>query len=85
LLISFYGLFYLAFQTDEPITGKHVDSVDWLPKSATDISYYKRDGFGWVRNYECYIPEDDFLVLAAERGWELQAEKKHPILRKTTP
>jgi hypothetical protein len=85
LFISFYGLFFLAFQTGEPTTGKNVESVDWLPPSATDISYYKIDGFGWVRNYDCYIPEDDFLVLAAKRGWQLQEnenilfyEKRHP-------
>jgi hypothetical protein len=75
----------LAFQTGEPLTGKHVDSVDWLPPSATDISYYKRDGFGWIKNYECYIPEDDFFSLATKEEWQLQEnknaffyEKRHP-------
>ena len=55
-----------------------MDSVDWLPPSATDISYYKRDGFGWIKNYECYIPEDDFLSLAAKKGWKL--EEKENVL-----
>ena len=67
LFVSFSGLFFFAFHTSEPITGKHVDSVDWLPPSATDISYYKRDGFGWIKNYECSIPEDDFLSLAPKK------------------
>jgi len=85
LLLSFSGLFFFAFHTGEPITGKHVESVDWLPPSATDISYYKRDGFGWIKDYECSIPEDDFLSLAAKAGWKLQEEenllfyeKRHP-------
>jgi hypothetical protein len=76
LLVGFYGLFFFAFQTGEPTTGKHVESVDWLPPSATDISYYKRDGFGWIKNYECYIPEDDFLSLAAKKRWKIQEKEK---------
>ncbi len=82
---SFVGIFYIAFHTSEPIAGKNVDSVDWLPPSATDINYYKRDGFGWILDYDCFIPEDDFLELAGKKGWELQAkenilfyEKRHP-------
>ena len=43
-----FVLFMLAFQTGEPETGEHLESVDWLPPSATDISFYKRDGFGWI-------------------------------------
>jgi hypothetical protein len=83
--VSFSGLFFFAFHTSEPITGEHVGSVEWLPSSATDINYYKRDGFGWIKNYECSIPEDDFLSLAAKEGWNLQEEenvlfyeKRHP-------
>ena len=84
-IISFWGLFYYSFRTSEPITGEHLESVDWLPSSATDISFYKRDGFGWIKNYKCSIPENDFLKLAAKKGWELQIgenrifyEKRHP-------
>ncbi len=73
-VIAFFMLFWLAFRTGEPTTGEHLDSVDWLPPSATDISFYKRDGFGWIKNYECSIPEDDFLRLAEKEGWGLQGE-----------
>jgi hypothetical protein len=69
------GAFFIAFHTGEPTTGEHVDSVDWLPSSATDISYYKRDGFGRIRNYECTIPEVDFLIFAEKKGWKLQQEE----------
>jgi hypothetical protein len=75
-VVIFTVMLMLAFQTGEPTTGKHLDSVDWLPPSATDISFYKRDGFGWIKNYECTIPEDDFLKLAEKEGWKLQEEEK---------
>ena len=62
-----------------------MDSVDWLPSGASDISFYKKDGFGWIKNYKCSIPEDDFLNLAVKEGWKLQEkdnvlfyEKRHP-------
>lgn len=62
-----------------------MESVGWLPASATDISYYKRDGFGWIKNYECSIPADAFLGLASKEGWEVQEkdnvlfyEERHP-------
>jgi hypothetical protein len=84
-IVSSWGLFYYAFRTGDPITGEHLDSVDWLPSSATDISFYKRDGFGWIKNYTCSIPENDFLKLAAKKGWELEIienkifyEKRYP-------
>jgi len=71
----FTGFFMLAFRTGEPIAEKHLESVDWLPSGAKDISYYERKGFGWIKNYDCLIPEDDFLELAEKEGWKLQAEK----------
>jgi len=67
-------LFFYAFQTGDPYTGEHLSSVDWLPESATDVSFYRIDGFGWVKNYDCLIPEIDFRVFAAENGWKLQTE-----------
>jgi len=86
-IISFTFLFFIAFHTTEPETGEHVASVDWLPPSATDITFYKRDGFGWIKNYDCTIPEVDFYKLAAKEGWELQEkdnvlfyEKRHSNL-----
>lgn len=68
------GMVHLMFWQGEPTTGKQLASVDWLPQSATDISFYKRDGFGWIRNYDCLIPVEDFLIMAKRRGWEIQDE-----------
>jgi len=78
-------LLMITFLPHEPETGKHVVSVDWLPDSSTDINYFRIGGFGWVKNYDCFIPEDDFLVFAKENGWKLEEmddgyfyEKRHP-------
>ena len=59
-------------------------SVDWLPASATDINYFIREGFAWIKNYDCSISEDYFLILAEDNNWKLQEkddslfhEKRH--------
>jgi hypothetical protein len=84
-LVAFMTMFYMAFTPGEPETGEHVASVDWLPSSASDISFYRREGFGWIRNYDCSIPEEDLLKFAEKRGWKLEGEgdvlfyeKRHP-------
>ena len=74
LFVGALGLFDDAFRTGEPISGEHLDSVDWLPPNATDISFYRRDGFGWIKNYKCSVPEDDLFELAAKEGWELEMD-----------
>lgn len=51
---------------------KHVDRVDWLPASASDITYRRRGGFGWFVQYECTLPESNFHVLATNKGWPVQ-------------
>jgi hypothetical protein len=72
--LAFMVLFWSAFLPHEIKTGEHLDSVDWLPSSASDVSFTKRGGFGWIKNYECLIPEDDFYLLSAEEGWDLERE-----------
>jgi hypothetical protein len=78
-------MLWMAFHPSEPETGEHVASVDWLPDSATDINYYKLGGFGWVKDYDCFIPEGDFLAFSERNGWKLAEkenryfyEKRHP-------
>jgi hypothetical protein len=67
----------MAFQTGELETEKHLVSVDWLPASATDISYTRRNGFGAELSYNCLIPERDFLILAEEEGWPIKEEESY--------
>jgi hypothetical protein len=83
--VIFYGLFIFDFLRREPIIEKHVDSVDWLPSSATDISYYKRNGFGWIKKYKCSIPEDDFLKVAEKEGWKLKEDENVFFYEKRYP
>ena len=77
-----FVMLWIAFNPGEPETGKHVASVDWLPDSATDINYYKLGGFGWVKNYDCFIPEDDFLVFAEGKGWKLEENENRYFYEK---
>jgi hypothetical protein len=85
LIGSLYWLFYIAFSTGEVTTGEHVDSVDWLPASATDITFYRRDGFGWIRNYDCLISEEDFLILAGKWNWPMQEYEEYYFYEKWHP
>ena len=73
-VVAFTAMFYVAFSTGEPETGEHEASVEWLPASATDVTYYRREGFGWIRNYDCLIPEADLLKFAEQMGWKLEGE-----------
>jgi len=84
-LAGSFALVWTMLYTGEPEIGEHVASVDWLPSSATDISYYKVDGFAWIKNYDCLIPEDDFRVFAAEKGWTLQEEEESLSFEKWFP
>lgn len=59
-------------QSGRPEIKKHQKYVDWLPVTASDISYYRKGGFGGELIYECAIPKDSFLQLAKERTWELK-------------
>ncbi len=45
--------------------------VDWLPAEATDVTYAKREGFGWVTCYECRLPKEAFERFARKQGWTL--------------
>lgn len=55
---------YHAFTKVE--SGENLPSVSWLPKSATNVSYYKSYSF---TAYEFEIPEADFVKW---RGWKLK-------------
>ena len=72
-MVCFYYVFKVTFRC-QIVAGEHLESVDWLPASATDVSFQKRDGFGWIKNYDCLIPEEDFHMLAAREGWDFQGE-----------
>src|SRR5689334_71204 len=68
-------LLLLAFGWSREQKGTHVNNVDWLPQDASDVTYFKREGFGWVTSYECTISKESFGRVAQERGWKMQARK----------
>ncbi|MFN7562859.1 MAG: hypothetical protein ACK5TH_13840 [Prosthecobacter sp.] len=52
-------------------SGSHVESVDWLPKSATDVSYCEHSGFlAYSFFYECTMSPENFRVFAEQKGWK---------------
>lgn len=55
-----------------PLTGSHVQHLDWLPPTAHNISYYETKGFGWIRSAEFSISEEDFHAYARQNGWTLK-------------
>ncbi len=67
-----WALFSFMFHTGDPIIEKHLDSVDWLPPAASDISYFERKGFGWIKIYECSIDEIEFLKFAEQNSWQMK-------------
>ena len=59
----------------KPEVGTNVDSVSWLPSTASEISYYSRGGFGSVKFAVFTISKDDIQAYAEENEWELKPEK----------
>jgi hypothetical protein len=48
---------------------ENVETVDWLPDTATNISYFKSYLF---TAYEFDISEEEFLKLAEKKGWKVK-------------
>ena len=61
--------FVVLLGQEEIQRGTHLARVDWLPPEASDVTYAKRDGFGWFTCYECKMPREAFDRLAERAGW----------------
>ena len=73
LFIGVMGSLFLTVSSSSQIESmSHVSHVDWLPASASDITYARRKGFAWFLTYECKLPESDFRSLAQKEGWPIQ-------------
>ncbi len=66
------GLLLLALRGGPETSGRHLARVDWLPPEATDVTFVKREGFGWLHCYECAIAKAAFERLAGANGWALE-------------
>lgn len=72
LLALVASLVIVAFWPLTPILEENVDSVDWLPSSASDITYYYERGFGWHRFAWGTMKEEFFRAHAVSEGWNLK-------------
>ena len=86
LLAIFAGLALCAFLflitvtwTSNPKVEKNVDSVEWLPSTASKTSYIERTGMGGLKIAEFSITQDDFEAFAKDNEWVLKEEENVSI------
>jgi hypothetical protein len=72
-------LFFALIDAHLPNVENNLASVEWLPGSASDISYYQTEGFGWTKIYECTMEEDPVREFAAGNRWVLE-EKEYAFM-----
>jgi len=72
LAVAFIAFVLFAFRSTPIESGKHLARVDWLPAEASDVTYAKREGFGWFTCYECNLPRVVFDRLAQKEEWKLE-------------
>ncbi len=76
LLIAGGNVIYHTFYYNRYEIAENLETVDWLPQSAKNISYYKRDQ-SYV--YEFSIGETDFLLWAREKDLKYEKIEEGPI------
>lgn len=67
-----FGLFLIFTWSSEAVVERNVDSVEWLPPEASNISYIERTGMGGVKIAEFSIPQSDFNAFCEKNGWILK-------------
>lgn len=74
IILGVLWLVGASWSNAHPVFRENVAKVDWLPASASNVSFYKTYSF---TAYEFDIPESGFVSLAKERNWtvsEIQGE-----------
>jgi hypothetical protein len=66
-LCSGYILWSMFAKRSE--TAENIDTVDWLPTSVSNISYYVNKNISGIVACEFIISESDFLDFAMKHGW----------------
>jgi len=58
------------------VKGEHVAQVDWLPKTASDITYIMNTGglFPWLC-FECSMSSEAVQAFAETKGWKFTEQK----------
>ena len=75
-IAAFILLLITSFLYTPESTKNNVESVEWLPKTASDINFYTRGGFGWLKIYNCKISKKDLSNYAKEQKWILAEKEK---------
>jgi hypothetical protein len=82
LLVAVFTLFCWAAFRDHIETGFHQHRVDWLPPTATDISFYRNSNLANTLAYEFHISRSDFEALARDRYWPVKPlEQRVSVIR----
>lgn len=80
VFILLIGLFVFSFSYNPETILLNQDQVNWLPKEASHISFYKRKGFGWIKAYNCKIPKKHFYSFAKKNNWQMANSKKQIVI-----
>ena len=62
---------FWAMFTDQSEVAEHVEAVDWLPATASNISYYVNKNISGIVACEFTMAESDFLDLATKHEWQM--------------
>jgi hypothetical protein len=84
IAVTGVAFFLWAAFGDHSEMGVHRSRVDWLPATASDISFYRNTNISGVRVYEFRISRQDFEALAKEEGWAVKPfQEKKVVVRYT--
>jgi len=72
-LIILYAVYHLFLSPGQEFK-EGAKAVEWLPETASDITYFEREGFGWVKTAEFTMAKEDLEKWAEEKKWPLISE-----------
>ncbi|WDE96834.1 hypothetical protein PQO03_02520 [Lentisphaera profundi] len=72
----FIILFIISFSYTPEETAFNQEKVEWLPDTASNINFYEREGFGWIKVYNCHMKKSDFMEFAEQNEWKLAEDKR---------
>ena len=75
-LLIFIILFIISFSYAPEKTAFNQKNVEWLPNTASNINFYEREGFGWIKVYNCNMKKSAFIEFAEQNKWGLSEDKR---------
>ena len=74
-IAAFILLLIISFVYNPESTKTNLESVEWLPKTASNINTYTKGGFGWIKVYNCKISKNHLSDYAKEQKWVLSEKE----------